>query len=60
MCVNSDMDLTMNLWRAALAIVVSLLMVLVFGVGWWLATVLVLTTLAAISRYSKRRATRSR
>jgi hypothetical protein len=48
------MDLTVMLWRAALAIVVSLLVVLVFGVGWWLATVVVLTALGAINRASKR------
>lgn len=46
----------MNLWRTALAIVVSLLVVLVFGVGWWLATVAALTALAAINKASKRRA----
>jgi hypothetical protein len=51
------MDLGVQIWRAALAIVVSLLVVLFFGVGWWLVAVLALTTLTAINKATKRRET---
>jgi len=49
------MDLGVNIWRAALVIVVSGILILLLGVGPWLVIVLVMTTLAAINKAAKHR-----